>query len=71
MSTALRLLIVFPPLIAIGIGLSIVGRLGLQRLANGRYRGSAFSWTAYLGGVVLAVLGIAGMVSVLIWGMVR
>jgi hypothetical protein len=69
--TALRLLVLFPPMIAIGIVMVIAGRPGLVRLLNGKYRGSFASWFGYLGGVLLAALGIFGLLAVAVWGFLR
>lgn len=66
-----RILILFPPMIALGMVACIAGRLSLVRLANGRYRGSFAAWMGYLGGTFLALLGAFGMAAVGLWGLIR
>lgn len=53
-----------------GYGLSVHGRLGIRRVSRDRYVGTPWAWIAYLGGLALVVVALAGLVVgvvVLVW----
>lgn len=67
MPELLLLIVVMPVVVAVGMTMCVAGRLGLRQLADGSYRGSAWSWFGFLGGLALTILGIAAETPLVVW----
>ena len=60
MRTLLLTIAIAAPLAVAGMGAAVHGRLGLRREGD-RYRGSAWAWMGYLGGILLVAFSLVAI----------